>query len=826
MILSELQNGHIAYISKINGTGAFRKRIIEMGFIEGKKIEAIKRAPMNDPAEFSIMGYNVSIRRRDAALIDISETYNPADYDVVTVKELNPVQSGKDDGETINISLVGNPNCGKTTIFNFASHSRERVANYTGVTVSAKEAMVTMLDKNIQIVDLPGTYSLASYTPEEIYVIDYLTSQQPDVVVNVIDASNLERNLFLTTQLIDMGLKVVVALNMFDELEENGDRLDHKKLGDFLGIPVIPTIGTKGKGMETLMNTIVDVHLGKSKQSRNIQINYGNDIDTAFDEIQSLLHKDKTYKLFPGISERFLALKLIEGDKFITEQLGNKESSLIIGKEALLRKQRLEKLNKKDVTTLLADARYGFISGALKETFKSGTRKRLELTQAIDSILTHRWVGLPVFFAMICFTFFCTFKIGQYPVAGIEWLLGKLTTFTGNLLPAGIAHDFINDGIIGGVGGVIVFLPSIMILFLFISLMEDTGYMARTAFLMDRAMHKIGLHGKSFIPMLMGFGCNVPAVMATRTIESKRDRILTMLVIPFMSCSARLPVYVLFISAFFPVFKGGILFLIYMIGIMAAFITAVLFNKTVFKKVESPFVMELPPYRFPTFRAVMKHMWFKSSFFLRKMGTIILLASVIIWTLGYFPRNKEISNNFELKKNLVTHQYNGQIAVSTDTRVKQSLTDAKEKQLNTLTIQQESANLEQSFISRLGKFVEPVFSPLGFDWKMTVSILTGVMAKEVVVSSMGVLYQAGDSKGSDVHVSLITKLQDQQKKSHTPLYVYFGFLLFILLYFPCIGTLAAIRKETSNIGWVVFETVYTTSIAWFLAFTVFNICRL
>ncbi|MDP4208125.1 MAG: ferrous iron transport protein B [Bacteroidota bacterium] len=829
MKLSELKNGQKAYISKINGTGAFRQRIIEMGFIEGKAIEAIKRAPLNDPAEFNIMGYNVSIRKNDAALIEVMEEQPRHFFSGEMHTTINHAQADESITNTerkgINIALVGNPNCGKTTIFNFASNSRERVANYTGVTVSAKEASFTIDNQEINIVDLPGTYSLSSYTPEEIYVIDYLSSQKPDVVVNVIDSSNMERNLYLSTQLIDMGLKVVVALNMFDELTTNGDKLDHKALGKMLGIPVIPTIGTKGKGIADLMNTIVSVHNGDTNSGRRIQLSYGTDIDKAIDDVQAHLDTAKCESLFPGISQRFVALKLIENDKFIKQAIEKDSNNKEVLNLAHDKKLHLEKLYKKDAATLMADFRYGFVAGALRETYKAGTRKRLELTQKADSLLTHKILGLPVFFALIWLTFYSTFKVGEYPVSWIEALLGYITSGVEKLLPTGIVHDLVVDGIIGGVGGVIVFLPSIMILFFFISMMEDTGYMARTAFLMDKAMHKFGLHGKSFIPLLMGFGCNVPAVMATRTIESKRDRLLTMLVIPFMSCSARLPVYVLFISAFFPVYKSGILFGIYLIGILAAFLTAVIFSKTVFKKAESPFVMELPPYRMPTFRAIFKHTWFKSAFFLKKMGTIILLASIVVWMLGYFPRNQKISDDYNHRIELSAKEYDAKINKATDARVKESLVSEKKSILAGLEVQKEGANLEQSYISRVGKTIEPAFAPLGFDWRMTVSILTGVMAKEIVVSSMGVIYKA-DNKADETSHSLIAKLREQKQKTGTPLYVYFGFLVFVLLYFPCIGTLTAIHKETGSVSRVLFNTFYTTGVAWIVAFAIFQIGNL
>jgi ferrous iron transport protein B len=822
MKLSELQNGERALIYKIDGDEAFRKRIIEMGFVKGRVIQAIKRAPLQDPTEFSIMGYNVSIRRKDASMIEVidgKENPKPFNTHAAKAENISYISDNKPSTDAIRIALVGNPNCGKTTIFNFASNSHERVANYAGVTVSAKEASFPLNDRDIHIVDLPGTYSLSSYSPEELYVIDYLTVQKPDVVVNVIDSSNIERNLYLTTQLIDMGQKVIIALNMYDELGTNGDKLDYALLGNLIGIPVIPTVGTKGIGIDALFNAIVNTHDGTDENSPRMQLNYGADMDAAIAKIQSLLDVEACNKLFPGVSPRFIALKLLEKDKFIEKQIDKIKNKEAIIQQAHEISNRIEKIYQRDTTSLIADARYGFIAGALKETFKVGNRKLQMMTQKADSIITNKILGIPIFFAFIWFTFYCTFKLGEYPVSWIEGVLSLIKSGVNYLIPVGIARDLVIDGIIGGVGGVIVFLPSIMILFLFISIMEETGYMARTAFLMDKVMHKMGLHGKSFIPLLMGFGCNVPAIMATRTIESKRDRILTMLVIPFMSCSARLPVYVLFISAFFPVYKGSILFGMYLLGVSAAFITATVFSKTIFRKKESPFVMELPPYRMPTLKAVVRHMWFKTSFFLKKMATLILFAALVIWALGYFPRNHKIKEDYRLKTGQTRQHYDQLISQTSDGQQKISLTTEEETKINELDLMKEGANLEQSYISRVGKFIEPAFAPLGFDWKMTVSVLTGVLAKEVVVSSMGVLYQT-DNAADETSVSLIYKLKQQKLSQNIPVYVYFGFLVFILLYFPCIGTLAAIGKETGNKNWYLFETFYTTFLAWIAAFVI------
>lgn len=826
MKLSQLNNGATGYITEVNGDGAFRKRITEMGFVVGKEVKVIKKAPLQDPVEYSIMGYNVSIRHKEADLIDVV-----LDKDALAGKNLQAGQlipgiadfeGSQTDKKVINVALVGNPNCGKTTLFNFASNSHERVANYTGVTVSAKEASVSFGGYKINFIDLPGTYSMSSYSPEELFVTDYLINQHPDVVLNVIDGSNLERNLYLTTQLIDLEAKVVIALNMYDELESNNDRFDHNALGKMIGIPIIPTVGTKGKGVKELFQAIVNVHNNQHTVTRKVSINYGTDVEKAINVVK---HEIENHGEELSLSTRFLAIKLFEKDIFIQNHLKQLPNISQVKDLVSRENEEIKTLFTKEAAPLIVDSKYGFIAGALAETYHKGVSTKQIITQKIDQILTHQWLGLPAFFALIWFMFYCTFTIGAYPMDWIDSLVGSTSNEVATLLPDGVIKDFVVDGIFGGVGGVIIFLPNILILFLFISIMEDTGYMARTAFLMDRVMHKAGLHGKSFIPLLMGFGCNVPAVMATRTIESRRDRLLTMLVIPFMSCSARLPVYVLFISAFFPFHGSAIMFGLYIMGILAALTTASIFSKTVFKKIETPFVMELPPYRVPTLRAVLKHMWFKSAFFLKKMGGIILIASMVIWALSYFPRNKELITKNAAQTETLQKEYNTKIATATDERAKTSLTDEKDAKLAELDVKLKGENLEQSFLSRIGKTIEPVFAPLGFDWKMTVSILTGIPAKEIVVSSMGVLYQA-DSDADENSSSLINTLRSEKEASGIPLYVYLGFLVFTLLYSPCLGTLAAIRKETENAKWMLFTTFYTTAVAWLAAFAIFGIGKL
>ncbi len=815
--LSDLPTGGRGVIVHVLGQGAFRKRISEMGFVKGQEVKVVKNAPLRDPVEYEIMGYKVSLRRSEAGLVEV---VSPEEAGRLsggkfegTIDEHRPKLSGQTKGKTISVALVGNPNCGKTTLFNYASGSKERVGNYAGVTIDAKEARFRQGDYNFLIADLPGTYSITEYSPEELYVRSYIVEKRPDVVVNVVDASNLERNLFLTTQLIDMNIKVVIALNMYDELEQKDVRFDYKRLGEMIGIPIIPTVASKGKGLNELFRRIIEVYEERDPVVRHVHINYGPEIEKSINSMQAEIRK------FPQIrqtySTRFLAIKLLEGDRNTLDLM--RETPVFAAVKEIRDKEirRLEQIFNDNSETLIADAKYGFIAGALKETYKSGPQVRRDQSREIDKILTHKIWGFPIFIFFIWLTFQGTFTLGAYPMdwmdAGIAWLGGLI----GNIMPDGALKDLIVDGVIGGVGGVIVFLPNILILFFFISLMEDSGYMARAAFIMDKLMHKMGLHGKSFIPLIMGFGCNVPAVMATRTLDNRNDRLLTMLIIPFMSCSARLPVYVLLISAFFVSYQGAILFLIYAIGILMAVLMGLFFKKTLFAKKEVPFVMELPPYRMPTLRNTTVHMWHKGQQYLRKMGTVILFASIIIWAMGYYPRHVEFSKDYDL------------LLMQVETNANLS-PEEKASRAEQIELAKEEERQEKSYIGMMGRFIEPVIRPLGFDWKIGMSIITGMAAKEIVVSSMGVLYNAS-LEADENSQSLKEKLREQTfshgprvgQKVFSPL-VAFSLMVFVLIYFPCIAVVAAIRKE-ANWKWAVFTTVYTTAIAWIAALGIYQI---
>jgi ferrous iron transport protein B len=818
--LSELTEGQKGIIAKVKGQGAFRRRIMEMGFVAGKEVKVIKYAPLKDPVEYSIMGYEVSIRRDEAKLIEIYDEKNLPEstnnYHGTTSEESFQSVSPVNFKKHIKIAFVGNPNCGKTTIFNAITGLNEKVGNYGGVTVDSKKAIYRRNGHVFEITDLPGTYSLTAYSPEELYVREHIINEMPDVVVNVIDSSNLERNLYLTTQLIDMDIRVVGALNMYDELESQGDLLDVEAFSNLLGIPFVTTIGKKKIGIDQLFDKVVEVFEDRNPIVRHIHINYGKCLEKSIKLIQESIKEVDNHTLLNRVSSRFLAIKLLEEDEHAQKLITNCNNPDSVFQMTGERIKRVENYFKDKPESAITDAKYGFIDGALKETFKRNKRpdKRV-ITKVVDNIITNRLYSFPLFIFLMWIMFQATFFVGAYPQDWLTWLVDKFGAFTSSILPDGIWKDLIVDGIIGGVGGVIVFLPNILILFLFISLMEDTGYMARVAFIMDKIMHRVGLHGRSFIPLLMGFGCNVPAIMATRTIEGKNDRLITILITPFMSCSARLPVYVLIISAFFPKHPGSMLFLVYSIGILMAGILALVFRKTLIKGKELPFVMELPPYRIPTAKTIIKHMWFKAALYLKKMAGIIMIASLIIWALSYFPMSKHIDEKYEAQ-------------ISALSQHASALSDqAYNDSLNQINIELKNEKIENSFIGRIGKVSEPLVQPLGFDWRMGVSLLTGMAAKEIVVSTMGVLYQSNlENNGTANLADKLKEARFEQGPRQGEL-VYnrasaFAFLIFILFYFPCVAVISAVRHETGKWKWAIFVAVYTTGLAWIFSFVAFQ----
>lgn len=821
MRLSELNTGEKGVIVKVLGHGGFRKRIVEVGFIKGKTVEVILNAPLKDPIKYRLLDYEISLRRQEAEMIEVvseqearttQSPYHGSITEEITVPEAEMVALAKGKRRTINVALVGNPNCGKTSLFNIASGAHEHVGNYSGVTVDAKEGFFDFQGYHFRIVDLPGTYSLSAYTPEEIYVRKHIIDETPDVIINVVDASNLERNFYLTTQLIDMNVRMVIALNMYDELEASGNKLDYLKLSQLFGVPMVPTVCRKGEGVDKLFHVIIGIYEGSdfltqkkaeirtevledlrdwhetyvpdhkfgshSEEEhirprgifRHIHINHGPELERSIQAVKKLISVNEQIR--HKYSTRFLAIKLLEDDKDIelfVETLPNGGEILALRDKEV---QRIYNVMNEDSEQAITDAKYGFITGALKETFTDNHMEKEQTTRVIDSIVTHRIWGYPIFFLFLYIMFEGTFVLGDYPMQGIEWLVDQLGNLIRNNMAEGPLKDMLVDGIIGGVGGVIVFLPNILILYFFISVMEDSGYMARAAFIMDKIMHRMGLHGKSFIPLIMGFGCNVPAIMASRTIEDRKCRLITMLVNPLMSCSARLPIYLVMVGAFFPNQASFVLLCIYATGIILAVLMARLFSKFLVKGDDAPFVMELPPYRMPTTKSILRHTWEKGAQYLKKMGGIIMIASIIIWFLGYYPQH-----------------------------------DAYE----TVAEQQEN-----SYIGQIGKAVEPVIEPLGFDWKLGIGLISGVGAKELVVSTLGVLY----TNEEDVeNVNLSNRIPI------TPLAA-LAYMLFVLIYFPCIATLAAIKQESGSWKWALFAAGYTTVLAWCIAFVVYQLGNL
>ncbi len=815
MKLSNAKNNEEVVITKVLGHGSFRKRINEMGFIKGKRVKVIKTAPFRGPTEYKILNYNISLRRSEADLIEVIPLKDfkdeplvsfegVIDQDVIDVSRL-----GK--GRTINIALVGNPNSGKTTLYNYLSGARERVGNYGGVTVDIKKTTFQSNGYTFHFYDMPGTYSLTAYSMEEIYVRKFIYEQTPDIVINVVDASNLERNLLLTTQLIDMDVRVVVALNMFDEVKKQKIKLDHDSISRLLGIPFVPTISSKGKGLEELLSKAIDVFEGQDPVTRHIHINYGKDLEASIAKIRTRIREDKP--ITDKLSSRFMAIKLLEKDSHIQELLSGYSNYQEIKEVTDKEIKRIESLVHEDSEAVITDAKYGFISGALRETLHQEETVSKTRSEKIDQVMTHRIWGLPIFFGMLFIVFYTTFKLGTYPMNWIDWAVAAFSRLIGSVLREGMLKDLLIDGIISGTGSVLIFLPNILILFFFISLLEGTGYMARAAFIMDKIMHRFGLHGRSFIPLIMGFGCNVPAILATRTLRNKEDRILTMLIIPFMSCSARLPVYILIISAFFQKFHALYLTGLYATGIGIAFLTARLLNKTIFKHKEAPFVMELPVYRLPTLRNILYHMWDKTQHYLKKIGGIILAGVVIIWFLEYFPRETENHEQSELRIERVLED--------------ETLPEAqKESQLETLRREQDATRLAHSYLGKIGTAIQPVMQPLGFDWKMGISLLAGLPAKEIIISTMGVLYQTGPENTVNLQEKLKNETFHAGKKTGEKVFTTpsaLAFLVFILIYFPCIAVVTTIKQESGHWGWALFSVFYSTTLAWIAAFLVFQV---
>ncbi len=921
MKLSDIEVGGRAVIVKVAGHGGFRRRIVEMGFIKGKLVEVLNRAPLGDPIEYSVMGYNVSLRLSEAEKIEVitiaeaeeiaKQRYESGSAQTITEDEIRQV--ALDRRKEIQVALVGNPNAGKTSLFNVISGAHEKVGNYSGVTVDAKETTFEYKGYHIRLVDLPGTYSLSAYSPEERYVRNQIVKERPDVIVNVVDAGNLERNLFLTTQLIDMNVRMVIALNMYDELEAKGDRFDYEALGAMIGVPMIPTVSPKMRGINELFDTVIKIyeggdyvdadgnllanaeddelldrhyhdlalphkHSSRNKQLRNlilpdavnqrvrhIHIHYGATIEAAIKRVKNLLQELDIQ--IDDYTPRYVAIKLIEGDEEIV-QISDNRLQITDNREQIT-DARFERLNRvleeirdriydefKDTAeNVINDAKYGFIAGALKETYEPQKKEESKtLTDKIDNVVTSRWFGYPIFLLALFITFNATFFVGAYPMEWIDAGVGLLATWVRGVIPEGMLCDLLVDGIISGVGGVLVFLPNILILYFFISLMESSGYMARAAFIMDKLMHHIGLHGRSFIPLFMGFGCNVPAIMATRTIENRNARMITILIIPLMSCSARLPIFLLLAGTFFPQSAGVALFSMYMIGVVLAALMAILFRKVMFNKEETPFVMELPPYRMPSVKTMLRDTWEKGVQYLRKIGTTILVGSIVIWGLSYFPLDNAQTHTdgiishgeYYLSKDDILHTDNlshtegtdnteNAVALPADNSIINNFEQSEKlssvssvhsvRENNSVREKNNSvgstSQLENSYLGQIGKAIQPALAPLGFDWKASVALVTGVTAKEIVVSTLGVLYSADEEDAA----SISDKLLSATDENGEPLYnvaVAISLMLFVLIYLPCIGTLATIKSETGSWWWALFVAVYTIVLAWIVSFVAYQ----
>ena len=804
MRLSELRPGQKAVIIKILGHGAFRKRVMEMGFVRGREVTMVLNAPLQDPIKYKLMDYEVSLRKSEAHLIEIvpiEEWESDALGSHASTKQFDETAESpsvrKD--KVINIALIGNPNCGKTSIFNRVSGAHEHVGNYAGVTVGAKAGKIKYKGYEINVVDLPGTYSLSAYSPEELYVMRYLREETPDVIVNVVVASNLERNLYLTTELIDMNRSMVIALNMYDEIEKSKAVLDYELLGSLLGVPVVPTKASSNWGIDRLLDTIIDVYELREPHMRHIHVKMRPEVEEEVDKLKEEIKRNP--EISHHFSPRYLAIKMLEKDPEAERILASAENYQRL-KE--IRDEGVEKIEHRldqDVSAAVTAEKYGFIAGAMAEAYKTGEEKKT--TGIIDAFVTNKLFGFPIFILVMWLMFWATFKVGAYPMEWIEDLVGWISVKIDGLMAGGPLKDLLLDGIIGGVGGVIVFLPNILILYAFISFMEDSGYMARVAFIMDKLMHRMGLHGKSFIPLVMGFGCNVPAIMSTRIIESKSSRIITVLINPFISCSARIPIYVLLVGAFFPHYGAWVFVGLYLLGIIVAVITARLLRRFWFKADETPFVMELPPYRLPTARATVRDMWFKARQYLQKMGGIILVASIIIWALSYFPRHNEVPE--EAKSSMLAEM------------PPSAFEDKSKEEIDALLLTEYQQ--EESILGHIGRFVQPVMEPMEFTWKTCVSLFAGAAAKEVVVSTLGVLYVGYDD--ADALSDRISHASPITGKAPFNTASALAFMVFVLLYFPCIASLTAIARETGSWKYSLFSVVYNTILAWICSFGVY-----
>jgi len=667
----------------------------------------------------------------------------------------------------ITIALAGNPNCDKTTIFNALTGSNQHVGNWPGVTVEKKEGICKVEGQQFNIVDLPGTYSLGAYSEDEVVARDFILKEKPDLVINVVDASNIERNLYLTTQLLEMKANVIIALNMMDEAEKAGIQIDIASLSKQLKVPVVSTVASRNKGIQELKMKFCEV-LSNNGPSKPEQISFGGEIDAA---VESLEREIKASASVNGYPSDWLALKLLENDKYVIDLLGKQNPEILNSAQEHIKKLT-EKMGLEPEMTIV-DKRYEFISKIVSKSVKKPS-KRIETTSdKIDKILTHKWFGLPIF-ALIMFGIYqLTFAIGQELLGGtvgyvLEVLSENISGWLESINAPEMLISFVIDGVFGGVGTVLEFVPLIMVLYILLGILEDSGYMARAAYVMDRIMRALGLHGKTFISMLVGVGCNVPGIMSARTLDNKKDRMIAILINPFISCGARLPIYLVFISAFFPKNGGTVLFILYATGFIVAIIAGKLLSKTLFKGETSYFIMELPPYRVPTVRGVMLHMWDKVGGFIKRAGTVIFAVVTLLWVLSVLPFGVEPYS-------------------------------------------------QASILGRIGSAISPIFKPAGFGtWQAAVGLFTGIVAKEAVVATLGMVYA-----GVEECAELVAAIQQH----FTPLSA-FSFMIMSLLYTPCAAAIGAIKRETDSWKWTLFAILYTFAIGWMGAVLVFQVGRL
>lgn len=820
MKLSDLKVNESFVVDEVETTGEIRQRIIEMGFTKGATGWIVRKAPLGDPIQVHVLDYDVSLRKSEALSIKVLKTDLPKGF----VNSENLVSNTGDDEAEVTasngtdntekvidktkhvvVAIAGNPNAGKTTIFNALTGLNYKVANYPGVTVEKKETQIEHNGVKYRIIDLPGIYSLSAYSEDEVIACNYILQEKPDYIIDVLDSTNLERNLYLTLQLTELGIPVISALNMYEKAEKQGVTINENKLSKLLKFPLIKVAGDDHKSVIKLLDEISKIHKGERAYNKeDATIRYNTDIETAIKLIISRMNDGD------ALHKRWLAIKALEKDErafLYVRRLFNNSSEVIedINKAV----KELEALLEQKTDAIIADARYGYIKGALKQHVFKEKIEAFNFTDAADIVFLNKYLGLPIFLVVLWVIFQATFTLGAYPQDWFDMGISAIGGFVGGLLPEGLFKSLVVDGIIGGVGAVLSFLPLVLILFLGISFLEDCGYMSRAAFLMDKIMHKFGLHGQSFIPLFVGFGCTIPAIMAARTLRSRKDRIVTILISTFMSCGARLPVYVLFIGAFFaPKIGGSIMFSLYMIGILLAFIFSFIFKKAFFKGEETPFVMELPPYRIPRVRTIVRGLLDRMFMYIKRAGTYVLLASILIWALITFPEYSPTEGeeiNFMGDARQLVLDSGGDVNNMDEITGEYDILVAKE-------------SLRQSFAGTIGLFIEPVIKPLGFDWRMGIALVAGGAAKEVIVSTIAQI--RGIEDGDEV--GLAESLKNDQ--SFTPIVAY-SFLLFVLIYIPCFAAVGVIGSEIGN-KWMMFVVVYTVALAWVVSFVFYQIASM